>query len=215
MTGHVPLRYRGCLLVRFKSKYAFRFSRFLLLRFNWSSCTRLAEKLVVCINTYSIYARTVRMEWGPSHNLFFKVLLRDINSDLVAAWKDAEVFGEEKYGELVEVSEAAFCAPQLDVLNTSCSSTGRVLSLRHTSMACMYNHVFSTLASSSLAGQPYISRNEFRLRFSLSPRARNIRLARETKQVAIQVYTMKALKCKNPRHNLSNNWIENIFACIR
>ena len=76
------------------------------------------------------------MEWGPSHDLFFKVLLRDINSDLVAAWKDAEVFGEEKYGELVEVSEAiAFCAPQFDVLNMTCSNHGAYC---HASTMCMH-----------------------------------------------------------------------------
>ena len=45
------------------------------------------------------------LEWAPSNELFFKVLLRDINSDMVAAWEDGEAFGEEKYRELVEVSE--------------------------------------------------------------------------------------------------------------
>lgn len=45
------------------------------------------------------------LEWGPSNELFFKVLFRDINPAMTAAWEDREAFGEEKYRELVEVSE--------------------------------------------------------------------------------------------------------------
>ena len=33
-----------------------------------------------------------------------RVLLRDINSDLVAAWNDPQAFGEDKYKEDVQVS---------------------------------------------------------------------------------------------------------------
>lgn len=43
------------------------------------------------------------LNWSPSNDLFFKVLLRDINSDMVAAWQDPEVFGEDKFTDLVEV----------------------------------------------------------------------------------------------------------------
>ena len=43
--------------------------------------------------------------WGPSNDHFFKVLLRDLNLDMVAAWKDPEAFGDGdiKFRDLVEV----------------------------------------------------------------------------------------------------------------
>lgn len=43
------------------------------------------------------------LNWSPSNDLFFKVLLRDISPDMVAAWQDPEVFGEDKFTDLVEV----------------------------------------------------------------------------------------------------------------
>lgn len=41
--------------------------------------------------------------WNASNDLFFKVLLRDVNPDMVAAWQDSEAFGEDKFTDLVEV----------------------------------------------------------------------------------------------------------------
>ena len=41
--------------------------------------------------------------WNASNDLFFKVLLRDVNPDMVAAWQDSEGFGEDKFTDLVEV----------------------------------------------------------------------------------------------------------------
>ena len=41
--------------------------------------------------------------WGPSSDHFFKILLRDINPDMVAAWRSSEAFGESFSG-LVEVA---------------------------------------------------------------------------------------------------------------
>ena len=35
------------------------------------------------------------------------MVLRDINPDMVAAWKDSEAFGEQKFASLVEVSQLA------------------------------------------------------------------------------------------------------------
>ena len=43
------------------------------------------------------------LNWSPSNELFFKVLLRDHNPDMVAAWQDPEAFGDGKYTDLVEV----------------------------------------------------------------------------------------------------------------
>ena len=42
-------------------------------------------------------------DWGPSSDHFFKILLRDLNPDMVAAWKDPEAFGDDKFTDLVEV----------------------------------------------------------------------------------------------------------------
>ena len=43
-------------------------------------------------------------DWGPSNDHFFKILLRDLNPDMVAAWKDVEAFGDgNKFTDLVEV----------------------------------------------------------------------------------------------------------------
>ena len=42
--------------------------------------------------------------WGPSSDHFFKILLRDINPDVVAAWKNPEAFGDsERFDGLMEV----------------------------------------------------------------------------------------------------------------
>lgn len=43
------------------------------------------------------------LNWNASNDLFFKVLLRDVNPDMVAAWQDPEAFGD-KFTDLVEVS---------------------------------------------------------------------------------------------------------------
>lgn len=45
-----------------------------------------------------------RAEWDPNHDHFFKVLLRDVNPSMVAAWQDAKAFGGDKYNGLVEVA---------------------------------------------------------------------------------------------------------------
>ena len=43
------------------------------------------------------------LNWSPSSDLFFKVLLRDLNPDMVAAWQDPQAFGDDKFTNLVEV----------------------------------------------------------------------------------------------------------------
>ena len=44
-----------------------------------------------------------------------RVLLRDNNSDLVAAWKDPQAFGADKYKEDVQVSRHIICQGYSDV----------------------------------------------------------------------------------------------------
>lgn len=45
--------------------------------------------------------------WNASNDLFFKVVLRDVNPDMVAAWQDSEAFGEDKFTDLVEVRSSS------------------------------------------------------------------------------------------------------------
>jgi hypothetical protein len=43
--------------------------------------------------------------WGSGSDHLFKIILRDINPDMVAAWKDPEAFGDrERFDGLVEIS---------------------------------------------------------------------------------------------------------------
>ena len=62
--------------------------------------------------------------WSPSNELFFKVLLRDLNPDMVAAWQDPEAFGDGKYTDLVEVRRRKLVTDgQLVLINSVHSST--------------------------------------------------------------------------------------------
>ena len=55
-------------------------------------------------NTQSAMATGTPESWGSGSDHFFKILLRDINPDMVAAWKDPEAFGDrERFDGLVEV----------------------------------------------------------------------------------------------------------------
>jgi hypothetical protein len=49
-------------------------------------------------------ASELKSDWSPSSDLFFKVILRDFNPDMVAAWQDPKAFGDSKFTELVEIS---------------------------------------------------------------------------------------------------------------
>ena len=51
----------------------------------------------------NIMASELKSDWSPSSDLFFKVILRDFNPDMVTAWQDPKVFGDSKFAELVEV----------------------------------------------------------------------------------------------------------------
>lgn len=46
--------------------------------------------------------------WGPSSDHFFKILLRDVNPEMVAAWMDLEAFGDDKFADLVEVRRVTY-----------------------------------------------------------------------------------------------------------
>ena len=48
-------------------------------------------------------ASKLKSVWSPSSDLFFKIILRDFNPDMVAAWQDPKAFGDTKFTELVEV----------------------------------------------------------------------------------------------------------------
>ena len=48
--------------------------------------------------------------WGSESDGFFKVILRDINPDMVTTWGESEAFGDsEKFSSLVEVARCVSC----------------------------------------------------------------------------------------------------------
>lgn len=48
--------------------------------------------------------QSIAEEGGDGGGPGFRLLLRDLNPELVEAWRDAEAFGEERFTGLVEVS---------------------------------------------------------------------------------------------------------------
>ena len=54
-------------------------------------------------------ARLIDLDLDMAAKVSIRVLLRDNNSDLVAAWKDPQAFGADKYKEFVQVSGHTIC----------------------------------------------------------------------------------------------------------
>lgn len=57
-----------------------------------------------------------------------RLLLRDINDDMVAAWRDPQAFGGDKYKEAVQVSDSMHgrnrsCLPSVHII---CESTDKL-----------------------------------------------------------------------------------------
>jgi hypothetical protein len=72
-------------------------------------------------------ASELKSDWSPSSDLFFKVILRDFNPDMVAAWQDPKAFGDSKFTDLVEVGvPRGKCLKTYDLLKFLQISSGDI-----------------------------------------------------------------------------------------